>query len=45
MTEEYERYCRAQAARWLEHVMSLGTRARALQAEIDAQREIGRAHV
>lgn len=40
MTEEYERYCRAQAARWLEHVMSLGTRVRALQAEIDAQREL-----
>lgn len=40
MTEEYDRYKRAQAARWLEHVRKLGTRCRSLQAEIDAQREI-----
>lgn len=38
MTEEYERYKAAQAARWLEHVAKVGRRLRALQDEIDAQR-------
>lgn len=40
MTEEYEQYRRAQAARWLEHVMSLGSRVRALRAEIEEQRSV-----
>ena len=40
MTEEYEQYRRAQAARWLEHVMSLGSRVRALRAEIEEQRAV-----
>ena len=40
LTEEYERYRRSQAARWLEHVRGLGNRIRTLQAEIEAQRDI-----
>lgn len=40
MTEEYERYRRSQAARWLEHVRGLGNRIRTLQSEIEAQRDI-----
>lgn len=40
MSEEYDRYKRAQAARWLEHVRKLGTKCRSLQAEIDGQREM-----
>lgn len=40
MTEEYERYKRAQAARWLEHVRRLGGKCRALQAQIEEERSI-----
>lgn len=40
MTEEYERYRRSQAARWLEHVRGLGNRIRTLRSEIEAQRDI-----
>lgn len=40
MSDEYDRYKRAQAARWLEHVRKLGARCRALQAEIESQREL-----
>lgn len=39
MTEEWERYRRAQAARWLEHIRRLGTRVETLQDEIDAERD------
>lgn len=39
MTEEWERYRRAQAARWLEHIRRLGTRVETLQREIDAERD------
>lgn len=39
MTDEWERYRRAQAARWLEHIRRLGTRVETLQREIDAERD------
>lgn len=39
MTEEYERYKAAQAARWLEHVARLGRRKHALEDEITHMRE------
>lgn len=38
MAEEYERYKRAQAAKWLEHVRGLSIRADKLKAEVDMQR-------
>ena len=40
MSEEYDRYKRAQAARWLEHVRCLGSKCRALQREVEEQREL-----
>ena len=40
MSEEYDRYKRAQAARWLEHVRCLGGKCRALQREVEEQREL-----
>lgn len=40
MSEEYDRYKRAQAARWLEHVRRLGGKCRALQREVEEQREL-----
>lgn len=40
MSEEYDRYKRAQAARWLEHVRRLGGKCRALQREVEGQREL-----
>lgn len=40
MTEEYERYKRMQASRWMEHVRSLGRRVRSIAEEIEAQREL-----
>ena len=40
MNDEYDRYRRAQAARWLEHVRGLGARVRAIQSEIDAHRQL-----
>lgn len=39
MTEEWERYRREQAAKWLEHVRKLGERAETLRMEIDAERD------
>lgn len=38
--DEYERYKRAQAERWLKHVLKLGDRCRALKLEIDEQRKL-----
>lgn len=38
--DEWERYRRAQAERWLKHVMALGRRVRALQDEIECQRDM-----
>lgn len=40
MTEEFERYRRAQAAQWMEHVRGLGARVRSIKCEIDAQRDL-----
>lgn len=40
MTEEYDRYKRAQASRWLEHVRRLGGKCRALQREVEEQRAL-----
>lgn len=40
MSEEYDRYKRAQAARWLEHVRRLGGKCRSLQREVEEQREL-----
>ena len=39
MTEEWERYRRAQAAKWLGHVERLGKRADTMRAEIEAERD------
>lgn len=39
MTDEWERYRRAQAARWLEHVRRLGEHAETLRREVDEERE------
>lgn len=39
MTEEFERYKRAQAAKWLDHVRGLSIRAEKLKAEADMQRD------
>lgn len=39
MTEEWERYRRGQAAKWLEHVYRMGLRVETMQREIDAERE------
>lgn len=39
MTDEWERYRRAQAARWLEHIRRLGARVETLRREIDAERD------
>ena len=40
LTEEYDRYKRAQASRWLEHVRRLGGKCRALQREVEEQRAL-----
>lgn len=40
MSEEYDRYKRTQAARWLEHVRRLGGKCRALQREVEEQRAL-----
>ena len=40
MSEEYDRYKRAQATRWLEHVRRLGGKCSALQREVEEQREL-----
>ena len=40
MSDEYDRYKRAQAARWLEHVRRLGGKCRALQREVEEQRAL-----
>ena len=39
MTEEWERYRRGQAAKWLEHIHRLGARVETMRREIDAERE------
>lgn len=39
MTDEWERYRRDQAARWLERIRRLGARVETMQREIDAERE------
>lgn len=39
MTEEWERYRRGQAAKWLEHVYRMGIRVETMKREIDAERE------
>ena len=40
MSDEYGRYRAQQAARYMEHIRSLGSRIRMLQSEVDAQREL-----
>ena len=39
MTEEWERYRRGQAEKWLKHIRHLGARVETMRAEIDAERE------
>lgn len=39
MNDEWERYRRGQAAKWLEHVYRMGLRVETMQREIDAERE------
>ena len=39
MTEEWERYRRGQAEKWLKHIRHLGARVETMRTEIDAERE------
>lgn len=39
MPEEWERYRRGQAEKWLKHIRHLGVRVETMRAEIDAERE------
>lgn len=39
MTDEWDRYRRAQAEKWLKHVRKLGERVEVMQREIEAERD------